>query len=140
MLLRKIRAGGSKGRRGKSVLGTIKIEPASSNELAVVTITAEQARNTEAALITVKKKSANVVDGISADKLRKTGDSDAADAAKRVTGVSVEGGKYVYVRRLGDRYTKTMLNGVDVPGLDPDRNSIQIDIFPDKPGGEYDHS
>lgn len=112
-----------------TVLGTIKIEPA-SNELAVVTITAEQARNTEAALITVKKKSANVVDGISADKLRKTGDSDAADAAKRVTGVSVEGGKYVYVRGLGDRYTKTMLNGVDVPGLDPDRNSIQIDIFP----------
>ena len=110
-------------------LGTIKVEPASS-ELAEVTITAEQARNTEAALITVKKKSANVIDGISADKLRKTGDSDAADAAKRVTGVSVEGGKYVYVRGLGDRYTKTMLNGVDVPGLDPDRNSIQIDIFP----------
>jgi hypothetical protein len=42
----------------------------------------------------------------------------------------VEGGKYVYVRGLGDRYTKTMLNGVDIPGLDPDKNSIQIDIFP----------
>lgn len=112
-----------------TALGTIKIEPA-SNELAMVTVTADQARNTEAALITVKKKSANVVDGISADRLRKTGDSDAGDAAKRVTGVSVEGGKYVYVRGLGDRYTKTMLNGVDIPGLDPDRNSIQIDIFP----------
>ena len=110
-------------------LGTIKIEP-SSHALEAVTVTAQQARNTEAALITVKKKAANVVDGISADKLRKTGDSDAGDAAKRVTGVSVEGGKYVYVRGLGDRYTKTMLNGVDVPGLDPDRNSIQIDIFP----------
>ena len=23
-----------------------------------------------------------------------------------------------------------MLNGVDIPGLDPDRNSLQIDIFP----------
>jgi outer membrane receptor protein involved in Fe transport len=44
--------------------------------------------------------------------------------------VSVEGGKYVFVRGLGDRYTKTTLNSVDIPGLDPDRNSIQIDIFP----------
>ncbi len=112
-----------------NLLGTIKVEPA-TNQLAVVTVTADQAKNTEAALIAVKKKSGNVIDGISASKLRKTGDSDAADAAKRVTGVTVEGGKYVYVRGLGDRYSKTMLNGVDVPGLDPDRNSIQIDIFP----------
>ena len=39
-------------------------------------------------------------------------------------------GKYVYVRGLGDRYTKTQLNSLDLPGLDPDRNTIQIDIFP----------
>lgn len=112
-----------------TVINPIKLEP-SNLELGEVTITAEAARNTETALITVKKKSVTLMDGISAAKLKKTGDSDAGDAAKRVTGVSVEGGKYVYVRGLGDRYTKTMLNGVDVPGLDPDRNSIQIDIFP----------
>ena len=39
-------------------------------------------------------------------------------------------GKYVYVRGLGDRYTKSILNGVDIPGLDPERNTIQMDIFP----------
>jgi TonB-dependent receptor len=70
------------------------------------------------------------MDGISSAKFSQIGDSDASDAVKRVTGVSVEGGKYVYVRGLGDRYTKTTLNSVDIPGLDPDRNSIQIDIFP----------
>lgn len=112
-----------------TVIDVIKLEPASS-ELDAVTITAEAVRNTEAALITAKRKSANVIDGISASKLRKIGDSDVGEAAKRVTGVTVEGGKYVYVRGLGDRYTKTMLNGVDIPGLDPDRNAIQIDIFP----------
>lgn len=47
-----------------------------------------------------------------------------------MSGVSVEGGKYVYVRGLGDRYTKAILNGVDIPGLDPDRNTLQMDIFP----------
>lgn len=112
-----------------TVVDAITLQPA-SNELGEVTITAEAARNTAAALMTLKKKSTNVIDGISAGELKKTGDSDAGDAAKRVTGVSVEGGKYVYVRGIGDRYTKTMLNGVDIPGLDPDRNAIQIDIFP----------
>jgi hypothetical protein len=112
-----------------TAVDAVKLEPASS-QLAEVVITSEAVRNSEASLVTVKRKSTNLVDGVSAAKLRRTGDSDAGDAAKRVTGVSVEGGKYVYVRGLGDRYTKTMLNGVDIPGLDPDKNSIQIDIFP----------
>ena len=110
-------------------LGEIRLKEATF-ELAEVTVRAQAIRNTETALNTIKKKSANVIDGISAGSLRKTGESDVAGSMKRVTGVSVEGGKYVYVRGLGDRYTKTTLNGVDVPGLDPDRNSIQMDIFP----------
>ncbi|MEP4531807.1 MAG: TonB-dependent receptor [Cyclobacteriaceae bacterium] len=102
----------------------------SVEELEAVVVTAEVAKTTEAALMTVKRKSANLIDGISAANFSKIGDSDAAGAIKRVTGVSVEGGKYVYVRGLGDRYTKTTLNNVDIPGLDPDRNSLQMDIFP----------
>lgn len=95
-----------------------------------VVITAQALRNSESALLTVKRKSPSLMDGISSAKFSQIGDSDASDAIKRVTGVSVEGGRYVYVRGLGDRYTKTTLNTVDIPGLDPDRNSIQIDIFP----------
>ncbi|MDN3669404.1 TonB-dependent receptor [Echinicola jeungdonensis] len=99
-------------------------------ELESVVISAKAIRTTEAALMTVKRNSPNMMDGISAASFKKIGDSDAASAIKRVTGVSIEGGKYVYIRGLGDRYTKTILNGVDIPGLDPDRNSIQMDIFP----------
>jgi TonB-dependent receptor len=98
--------------------------------LEAVVVTAETIRDSETALLTVKKKAPNLMDGISAVKFRQIGDSDASEAVRRVTGVSVEGGKYVFVRGLGDRYTKTTLNTVDIPGLDPDRNSIQIDIFP----------
>ncbi|MGC9373921.1 MAG: TonB-dependent receptor domain-containing protein [Bacteroidales bacterium] len=99
-------------------------------EIASAVITAKAIRNTENALLALKKKSPNLFDGISAATLRKTGDSDAAASVKRITGVSVTNGKYVYVRGLGDRYTKTMLNGTDIPGLDPDRNTLQMDIFP----------
>ncbi|HRW69797.1 TonB-dependent receptor [Lentimicrobium sp.] len=99
-------------------------------ELTEVTITAEAVRNSEVALLTMKQKSANLIDGISAANFRKIGDSDAASSMKRVAGVSVEGGKYVYVRGLGDRYSKTILNGMDIPGIDPDRNTVQMDLFP----------
>jgi len=101
-----------------------------ASELETVTIAASAIRTTESALMSVKRNAANLLDGISASTFRQIGDGDAASAVKRVTGVSIEGGKYIYVRGLGDRYTKTVLNGVDIPGLDPDRNTIQMDIFP----------
>lgn len=112
-----------------TLLDNLKLEE-TSFELTEVVVTAQQVRNTETALLTVKKKSSNVIDGISSAAFKRTGDSDAAASIKRVPGISVQGGRYVYVRGLGDRYTKTQLNGVDIPGLDPNRNTIQMDIFP----------
>ena len=95
-----------------------------------VVVTADQINNTEAAILNVQKKSSNLLDGISSQNFKKIGDNNVASAVQRVPGVSVQGGKYVFVRGLGDRYTKSILNGVDIPGLDPDRNTVQMDIFP----------
>ncbi len=99
-------------------------------EAAEVVVVAEAIRSNEAGIINMKLKSAGVIDGISSDKIKQTGDGNVAEATKRVTGVTVENGKYVYIRGLGDRYSKTTLNGVDIPGLDPDKNTLQMDIFP----------
>ena len=95
-----------------------------------VVITAKQIRNTETAVLTIQRKAIGLLDGVSTQAIKRAGDSDVGAAVKRVTGVSVEDGKHVIVRGLGDRYSKTQLNGLDVPGLDPDRNSVQLDIFP----------
>lgn len=64
------------------------------------------------------------MDGLSIQSIKKSGSNDIASAIKSVPGVSVQGGKFVYVRGLGDRYTKSILNGMEVPGLDPDRNTF----------------
>lgn len=77
-----------------------------------------------------RREAASSTDGMTKEQMKATGDATAGDAVSRVPGVSVQGGKYVFVRGLGDRYTKTILNGVEIPGLDPDRNSVQLDIFP----------
>jgi hypothetical protein len=112
-----------------SLLENIRLKQ-KGNDLIEVIITAEAIRTSEASLLSLKRKSAVMMDGISSAQFKKVGDATAVEAAKRVTGVSIEDGKYVYVRGLGDRYSKTTLNGVDIPGLDPDRNSLQMDIFP----------
>ena len=97
---------------------------------AVEVIAERKEANTIAAFDIQKMKSINMVDGTSSEQMKKTGDGDAGEVVRRVTGVSVEGGKHVYVRGLGDRYTKTQLNHMEIPGLDPDRNTVQMDIFP----------
>ncbi|HPJ46535.1 MAG TPA: TonB-dependent receptor [Tenuifilaceae bacterium] len=111
------------------VLENLKLNE-SSVELQAVVVTAQAVRTTETALQTLKMRSAVMFDGISSAKFKLIGDATAVEAAKRVTGVTIEGGKYVYVRGLGDRYSKTTLNNLDIPGLDPDKNSLQMDIFP----------
>ena len=75
-----------------------------------VVITVEALRNTEQSVLTVQKKSANLLDGISSQNFKKVGANDIANAVKNVPGVSIQGGKYVYVRGLGDRYTKSIVN------------------------------
>jgi len=95
-----------------------------------VVVTANVSRKSESAIMTMKKKSASVMDGISMQQMSAFGVGDAASALKNVTGVSVQGGKYVFIRGLGERYTKTTLNNAEIPGLDPEKNSVQLDVFP----------
>ena len=77
----------------------------------------------------VKKKETSMIDYISAQEIKKNGDSDVGSAIKRVSGVNTVG-NFVVVRGLSDRYVQTALNGAEIPSLDPNRNSVSMDIFP----------
>ncbi|MBU2995229.1 carboxypeptidase-like regulatory domain-containing protein [Cellulophaga baltica] len=107
----------------------ITLDPA-ANALDEVVVTTTVKKNSEASVLQMQKASVKLLDGLSLQSIKRTGANNIASAVKSVPGVSVQGGKYVYVRGLGDRYTKTTLNGMDVPGLDPDRNTLQLDLFP----------
>jgi hypothetical protein len=76
-------------------------------------------------------KAAGLMDAIGSDQFRKFDASTSGDIVARVPGVSVVGGgKYVVVRGLSDRYTRTLLNGLEVPSADPYKLSPQLDLFP----------
>ena len=95
-----------------------------------VIVEARAIRNSEAVLLRDRQKAIAVSDAISSEAISRSGGSDAADAMEKVTGASVVGGKYVYVRGLGDRYSNTQLNGTELPSADPDRKAVQFDLFP----------
>ena len=102
----------------------------SSMDIDVFVIEAKADRKNEQYLLQIKRKSATVMEVLGAKEIAKRGDGNAAAAAKRVSGITIEGGKYVYVRGLSDRYSKTTVNQAEIPGLDPNRNAVQLDLFP----------
>ncbi|HET6537319.1 MAG TPA: TonB-dependent receptor [Sphingopyxis sp.] len=71
-----------------------------------------------------------VVTLLSSADIARTGDGDISGSLQRVTGLSVVGGGYVYVRGLGDRYSLALLNGSPLPSPEPLKRVVPLDIFP----------
>ncbi len=82
------------------------------------------------ALADEQRNSYAVAEVVSSEQMSNSGDSDAAGALKRVTGLTVVDGKFVYVRGLGDRYSSTTLNNANLPSPDPIRRVVPLDLFP----------
>ena len=47
-----------------------------------------------------------------------------------MAGLSTVGGKFVYVRGLGERYSTTLLNGAVLPSPEPINRVVPMDLFP----------
>jgi hypothetical protein len=83
----------------------------------------------DAGLLGLQQAAAAASDGISAEAISKTPDSDAGDAVTRITGVTVVDDKTAVVRGLGERYTNTLLNGVETASPEPLKRTVPLDIF-----------
>lgn len=100
-------------------------------ELALdVTVTAQAVERGEVAVMKLRQNSDKVQDVISSQEIQRLGAGTAAAALTKVTGTTVVDGKYVYVRGLGDRYSATTINDLQLPSIDPYRNSAQLDLIP----------
>jgi hypothetical protein len=64
------------------------------------------------------------------EQISRAGDSDVAMALRRVTGLTLVDGKYIYVRGLGERYSSATLNGAEIPSPELSRNVIPLDYIP----------
>ncbi|MEA3014597.1 MAG: hypothetical protein QOD42_3142, partial [Sphingomonadales bacterium] len=78
----------------------------------------------------VVRQTPQVVSILSGADIARTGEGDIAGALQRVTGLSVVGNGFVFVRGLGDRYSLALLNGSPLPSPEPLRRVVPLDIFP----------
>ncbi|MCT2559501.1 TonB-dependent receptor [Tsuneonella sp. YG55] len=78
----------------------------------------------------VERASAQVVSVLSTAEIARTGEGNIAGALARVTGLSVVGNGFVYVRGLGDRYSLALLNGSPLPSPEPLKRVVPLDLFP----------
>jgi len=78
----------------------------------------------------VVRATPEVVSVLSSADIARTGEGDISGSLQRVTGLSVVGGGFVYVRGLGDRYSLALLNGSPLPSPEPLKRVVPLDIFP----------
>ena len=78
----------------------------------------------------VKRETSEIVSVLDQAALQRTGDSDIGAALSRVTGLSLVGSRFVYVRGLGGRYSSALLDGSVLPSPEPLRRVVPLDVFP----------
>ncbi len=100
------------------------------NALQEVVVTYTVQKSSALALLTERKNAAQVSDGISADLIRKTPDRTTSDVLKRVTGASIQEGKFAVIRGMNDRYNAGYLDGALLPSTESDRKAFAFDVVP----------
>ncbi|MCW8878354.1 MAG: TonB-dependent receptor [Kangiellaceae bacterium] len=102
----------------------------SEQELEEVVVTGSRLQGSAQAVLEERKNQAFVADILGSEQISRTGDGDAASALRRVTGLTLVDGKFIYIRGLGERYSATQLDGMTVPSPDPTRTVLPLDLFP----------
>ncbi|HGJ66972.1 TPA: TonB-dependent receptor, partial [bacterium] len=99
-------------------------------QLGTINVTASISKATVAGLIATQRKAPTIGSSISIEQIKRTPDSNASDALKRVTGLSVVNDRYVFVRGLSERYSNARLNNAAISSPEPDKWVVPFDIFP----------
>jgi TonB-dependent receptor len=115
---------------GVSPAASISPAAGGTQTLGGVNVRGSYQRGGEALYLDEKRASPVVAETLGAEQIARTGDSDAATTLKRVTGLTLVDGRFVYVRGLGERYSSVALNGAPIPSPDPTRRVVPLDLFP----------
>lgn len=114
---------------GKTLEQDISLQGAAVS-LAATTVTASVERGSVSNALDAQRTAAGVVNSVTAEQIAKSPDGNAAQAVQRVSGVTVQDNKFVFVRGLGERYTTSSLNGARLPSPEPEKRTVPLDMFP----------
>ncbi|MEN3040789.1 MAG: TonB-dependent receptor [Bacteroidia bacterium] len=95
-----------------------------------VVIFAFQENRTEVSLLSGLQQIPQIATGLSAQTIQQTPDRTAAAVLSRVTGVSLNDGRFLVVRGMNERYNAVLLNRLPAPSTEPDSRAFDLEIFP----------
>ena len=102
------------------------IKPMSLEEVVVV----GRLQSVAASLVDERLELPYSADFLGFEAISRAGDSTIGSALRRVTGLTLVDGKFIYIRGLGERYSSVTVNGAAVPSPDLARSVIPLDLFP----------
>lgn len=106
------------------------LEEAESQSLNEVVVTATYRQETVGALYAQQKNMVSISSGIVADQIKRSPDRNTSDVLKRVSGASIQDGKFLIIRGLSDRYNAALINNSILPSSEPDKRAFSFDIIP----------
>ncbi len=116
---------------GRTLTADVGLTMAKFSETVTVVAQSVDLQTSSAEAQLVERRQASVItDNIGSQEMKSNGDSDAAAAMSRVTGLSLVDNQYVFVRGLGERYSNTTLAGSVLPTTEPDKKVVPLDLFP----------
>ncbi|QOJ19726.1 MAG: TonB-dependent receptor [Gammaproteobacteria bacterium] len=108
---------------------SFKLTPAGV-ELAEYVVLEPHLAGTVASVIEEQKTATSVATVLGAEQFSRAGDSDAASALRRASGLTLVGGQFIFIRGLGERFSSTLVNGAAIPSPDATRRVVPLDLFP----------
>jgi TonB-dependent receptor len=103
---------------------------AASDQMQAVVVTGGARKESTRSLLMAQKNNASMTNGISAEQIRATPDNNTGQVLKRVSGITVQGDKFVTIRGVSDRYNNVLINGATLPSTEPNRRNFSFDIVP----------
>src|SRR6266850_3663949 len=117
---------------GGTTVHNFVLAPAAVNLASVVVRASPRMAETKAGALAVEQNAPNIVSALSGDEIRSLPNFNAAEAAGRIPGISLERdegeGKFVQVRGTEPRLSNVTINGVHVPGTESSRIAKLDDV------------
>lgn len=101
-----------------------------TNLTGVVIKTSSRKLENTSALLSLQKNNTALSSVLAADFIRRTPDKNTGEVLKRVSGTSIQDGKFVIVRGLSDRYNSAVINNAQLPSTEPDKKAFSFDVIP----------
>ena len=115
---------------GKAAELFIALQSSAGHALNEVVVRGALKKDNIQSLYIAQKNRASISDGIPADIIRRSPDRNTGEVLQRVSGASVQDGKFITIRGLGDRFNSALVDNAVLPSTEPNRKAFSFDIIP----------